>query len=405
MQIEMTSLIRQLAVSLDFVEAELFGIKTNHGKRLSLLCVNMARALRLSEEEIMTLSLLAPLHDNALTEFIASELGDDKKSLWKHCSAGQKNIENLCFPSSVKDIILYHHERPDGKGIFGKKDGEISVEAEILALADFVDLRFGLGHLSKNEIPAVLEFVGQNIGTQFFKSAADAFIKVFNENLLEQLKYENIEKSLGETSTEFYADLNNKNLIDLADFVMTIIDYKSKFTRKHSSQIANRAWLMAKFYNYNIDNCIKLYVSAAFHDLGKLTIPPHILEKAGSLTNEEFEIIKSHVFWTHELLKEIKGFEEICYIAAAHHEKFDGTGYPFGRKADELDFFSRLLAVIDIYQAISEERPYHPQRNHEDTMKIIFSMAQKGFIDEKIVKDIDIAMKPFSMKNVPDPIL
>jgi len=405
MQVEMTSLIHQLAIGLDFVEAELLGAQTNHGKRLSLLSSNMAKVLELPEAEIMTLSLLAPLHDNALTEYIAGELDSNNAEIWKHCKIGQDNIEKLRFPSPVKDIILYHHEFPDGTGVFGKKEGEISIEAEILALTDLIDLRFGLGQLPKGEIPAALEFVRENRGELFFTRAADAFIKIFNEKLLEQLYDTNIENSIKELSVEWYADLNNQDLMNLSKFVMEVIDYKSKFTRRHSSQIANRAWLMAKHYEYETDDCVKLYLSAAFHDLGKLTIPPQILEKEGILTDEEFEVIKSHVWWTHELLKDVKGFEKICYWAAAHHEKLDGTGYPFKRKAKELDFFARLLAVIDIYQAISEERPYHPQRSHEETMAIIYSMAEKGFIDTGIVEDIDVAMKPFSMKNVPKPVM
>lgn len=405
MKVEISSLVRQLAIGLDFVEYELFGAQTNHGKRLSMLSTSMAKALELPEAEITTLSLLAPLHDNALTEYIASELGNDKAGLWKHCKIGQENIENLQFPSSVKDIILYHHERPDGKGIFGKKAGELSVEAEILALTDFVDLRFGLGKMPKSKIPEVLEYVNKNRGGQFFERAADAFLKIFNEELLERISDENIEKSLDESRIEWYADLNNNDLINVSKFVIEIIDDKSKFTRKHSSQIANRSWLMAKFYGYGIDDSVQLYISAAFHDLGKLAIPIDILEKPGELTDEEFEIIKSHVLWTHKLLKEVKGFEKICYWAAAHHEKLDGTGYPFGRKADELDFFARLLAVIDIYQAVSEERPYHPQRNHEETMEIINFMAKKGFIDKGISEDIDVVMKPYSMKLIPEPVL
>ena len=162
---------------------------------------------------------------------------------------------------------------------------------------------------------------------------------------------------------------------------------------------------MAKYYNYSVDICVKLYLSAAFHDLGKLAIPPHILEKEGALTDEEFEIIKSHVLWTHNLLSEIKGFEEICYIAAAHHEKLDGTGYPHKKNADELDFNSRLLACIDIYQAVCEERPYHAARSHQETMPILYDMADKGKLDIRIVKDMDEVMAEYSLRDLPPPPL
>ena len=107
-------------------------------------------------------------------------------------------------------------------------------------------------------------------------------------------------------------------------------------------------------------------------------------------------IIKDHVRGTYELLKDIEGFEEICNWASNHHEKLDGSGYCFGKKADELDFISRLIACTDIYQAISEERPYHPARSHEDTMVILKDMAGKGFIDSDIVNDFDTAMVDYT---------
>jgi HD-GYP domain-containing protein (c-di-GMP phosphodiesterase class II) len=75
-----------------------------------------------------------------------------------------------------------------------------------------------------------------------------------------------------------------------------------------------------------------------------------------------------------------------------YHEKLDGSGYPFGKKAEELDFNSRLMACIDIYQAVSEERPYHPERDHQSTMKILHDMAEKGQVDAGIVKDMDKAL-------------
>ncbi|MDR0517489.1 MAG: hypothetical protein LBH25_10650, partial [Fibromonadaceae bacterium] len=71
--------------------------------------------------------------------------------------------------------------------------------------------------------------------------------------------------------------------------------------------------------------------------------------------------------------------------------KLNGSGYPFGKKAEELDFNSRLMTCLDIYQAVSEDRPYHSGRSHENTMQILYKMASNGEIDESIAKDMDIA--------------
>ena len=120
---------------------------------------------------------------------------------------------------------------------------------------------------------------------------------------------------------------------------------------------------------------------------------------------EFLHIIKDHVKGTDDLLNGVGGFEDIGRWASTHHEKLDGTGYHLGRDADGLDFVDRVLACTDIYQAVSEERPYHPRRSHEDTMPILWSMADKGFIDGEIVKDFDAVMAAFSGLDVPPPEL
>ncbi|WP_461249109.1 HD-GYP domain-containing protein, partial [Treponema sp. R6D11] len=100
---------------------------------------------------------------------------------------------------------------------------------------------------------------------------------------------------------------------------------------------------MGKHYGYEPQDLAELYLAASLHDLGKLAIPSAILEKPGKLTDEEFNVIKKHVYLTWELLNDVEGFETICRWASDHHEKLDGYGYSFGKKAVELDFNSRLL--------------------------------------------------------------
>jgi HD-GYP domain-containing protein (c-di-GMP phosphodiesterase class II) len=193
--------------------------------------------------------------------------------------------------------------------------------------------------------------------------------------------------------------------MDIADLTIRIIDYKSTFTRKHTAQIAARSWIMAEYYGYDHAMRSEIYFAAAMHDIGKLTIPSAILEKPGALTDEEFQIIKSHAYKTWEILKDIDGLERVCRWASNHHEKLDGTGYPFGKNAGSLDFPSRLIACLDIYQAVSEDRPYHAGRSHESTIAIMRDMAERNFIDGNIARDVDIVMRRYQGKDVPHPLI
>ena len=401
----MDSLIKVIGAALDLVESELLGASTNHGKRIAVLCAKMGEILGKSPQEITGLVTCALLHDNALTEYILSERlgGERDPAMKKHCEYGQRNVDALHLETNVRDFVLYHHERADGKGPFGTREAEIPMEAELISIADSIDVTHHLQRLGPEGLSTIRRYIADETGRRYSKTAAQAMLEVLDWPMLLSLKDDVIQETTASVFLPWVVDIETETMFGLADFMARIIDCKSVFTRRHSTQIANKAWFMGEYYHYNHEEKAKLYLAAALHDIGKLAIPPAILEKPDKLSDEEFSIIKGHVRLTWEMLKDIDGFKTICAWAADHHEKLDGSGYPFGKKGDEMDFNSRLMACIDIYQAVSEERPYHPGRSHGDTMAIMFKMAENGKIDGNIVKDMDIAMAPFDGKNFPPP--
>jgi len=403
----MDTLIKAIATALDAVEHELLGASTNHGKRIAVLCARMGKVLGKSPEEIASMANCALLHDNALTEFILAEKtgGQHDPAMKKHCEYGQRNVDTLAFKTNVTDLILYHHERADGKGPFGIKAGEGPVEAELIAIADSIDVGHHLQRLTPDKLPLIRHTIAAESGKRYSKTAAEAMLEILDWPTILSLRDNVIRETAEAAFIPWIADVDDEALLNLVGFITRIIDYKSVFTQKHSNQIANKAWFMGGYYKYENAERTQLYLAAALHDIGKLEVPTAILEKPGKLTDEEFVIIKGHASQTWELLKDIDGFETVCKWASNHHEKQNGLGYPFGKKASELDFNSRLMACIDIYQAVSEERPYHPARNHKDTMQILYQIADTGDIDKKIVDDISVALSSFDGMDLPNPDL
>jgi HD-GYP domain-containing protein (c-di-GMP phosphodiesterase class II) len=401
----MDSIIRAIVSSLDSVEHELAGASPNHGIRIAVLCSKMAKILGKSPDEITSLAICAMLHDNALTEYILAQRtgGHHDPVMKKHCEYGQRNVNELCFKTDVKDFILYHHERADGNGPFGIREGEGPLEAELIAIADSIDVAHHLQTLEPDDLSAVREIIAADTEKRFSKTAAQAMLEILDWPTILSLKDDVIRETADAAFIPWIVDMEAASIFGLAGFMARIIDYKSVFTQRHSTQIANKAWLMGRYYRYEPALRSELYLAAALHDVGKLEIPVTILEKPDKLTDNEFLIIKSHVRQTWELLKDIDGFQTISQWASNHHEKLNGRGYPFGKKADELDFNSRLITCLDIYQAVSEERPYHPGRNHAETMQILRTFADKGEIDGNIVNDINNALAAYDGKDVPAP--
>jgi HD-GYP domain-containing protein (c-di-GMP phosphodiesterase class II) len=401
----MDQLMESLSMALDVVEGELLGASTYHGKRIAVLVAAMCRHAKMDDRFLSAATFCALLHDNALTEYIDALKKGDPPSMRPHCQYGQRNAEMLPFESDIDGFILYHHEYADGSGAFGKKAGEYPFGAELIAIADMIDIDHHLATLSFDTLPDLRRQIVEDTGKRFTIRAAGAMLAILDEEILFLLRDDRIEETVQQSIPFTIVNLDNGAMMRLAEVTARIIDYKSTFTRKHTSQIANRAWLMSGYYGCNDTLRTKIYLAAALHDIGKLVTPVNILEKPGKLNEEEFTIIKKHVYHTWNLLRPIDGFEDICRWASEHHEKLDGSGYPFGKRREDLDFISRMLACIDIYQAVSEARPYHNPRDHQATMAILYGMAEKGFVDESIVKDMDLVMAEYSNQDIPSPAL
>ncbi|MDR2734751.1 MAG: HD domain-containing protein [Spirochaetota bacterium] len=397
--------MQALAQALDMVEISFLGASTHHGKRIAVLCAAMGRRLGMSEAAVADVITCALLHDNALTEYILLLEGreEDSEHFAAHCEIGQRNLDKLPFHENIAGFILYHHERADGRGLFRLSEGNFPLGAELIAAADMFDVEWHLGNVAADTLPKLRESIAADTGARFTHRAGGAMLDALDADMLASLRNEEITNTIRKAIPVWTMEMDNPALISIAELVSHIIDCKSAFTKIHSQQIANRAWLMAEFYGYDMAQKIQLYLAAALHDIGKMAIPSAVLEKPGALTKDEFEIIKTHAAHTRSVLGDLGGL--LTEWASNHHEKLDGSGYPLGTIAADLDFNSRLMTCLDIYQAVSEERPYHPRRSHAETMPILRDMADKGQIDPVIARDMDTVMAPWSGRDIDVPAL
>ena len=150
-----------------------------------------------------------------------------------------------------------------------------------------------------------------------------------------------------------------------------VIDMKDRYTNGHSTRVAKYTAILAKELGYDEDTVEKYYRIALLHDIGKIGVPPEVLNKAGKLTDEEFEIIKSHTSMGYDALKEITIMPELAIGAQAHHERPDGRGYPNHLKGDEIPRVAQIIAVADCFDAMYSNRPYRNRMNFEKVVSII----------------------------------
>ena len=188
--------------------------------------------------------------------------------------------------------------------------------------------------------------------------------------------------------------LNLEEFEKIAEIFSRIIDSKSKFTARHSKGISDLAYTISKHIGYPSEKCTKMQIAGLLHDIGKLATPSSILNKNGPLTKEEFSIIKAHVYYTSIILNKIEDIPEISEWASNHHEKLNGNGYPNKLEAKDLSEESRIMAVCDIYQALTEDRPYRKGLSIDEAIDIMNKMAENndicknalGYLKEIVLK-------------------
>ena len=166
-------------------------------------------------------------------------------------------------------------------------------------------------------------------------------------------------------------ELGDQTLDNICKAFSMIVDAKSPFTFNHSIGVADAAVAIANTMGLPRERVLFLRHSAFLHDLGKLGISNTILEKPAKLDNDEFQLVKRHPYHTWQILRTIPAFEEMSEVAGSHHEKLDGSGYFRGLGADRLPLESRILAVADVYDALSAKRPYRDSLPLEKVYEIM----------------------------------
>lgn len=392
MKVPLNELLYAISRALDFVEQELLGITSNHGKRVGYLAGQVCRAMGMNDSEIFDMAGLAMLHDNALTAYMLDAGPGELARLEgfaEHCIVGEKNAMAFPWTGDTAGVILYHHENWNGSGFNGMRGDEIPLRAIILRLADEMDLRLRMGDGRAGLKAEMCKHARTFSGALYSPRTVEALCDIATDDLVERLRDENIEDSLKNDVPSVRVNLSTEQMMKICGLFATIVDAKSPYTKSHSTGIAEKAAKMAEFYK--MDNELKdsLVIAAYLHDMGKLGTPRKILEKPGPLTDEEFCSMRLHAAMGEELLSGVHGLEEITLWCAAHHEKLNGSGYPHGFRASDIPFEARLISCCDIYQALTEDRPYRDGMNHAESMEIMRGMVAGGELDGGIVADIE----------------
>jgi len=180
--------------------------------------------------------------------------------------------------------------------------------------------------------------------------------------------------------------------IDMDDILMIsnlyrdLIDFKSPYTATHTTGVAECSSKLSELFGLAAIDIKNMKIAGNFHDIGKLLIPNSILEKPGKLTEQEYAIMRCHSYYTYKTLDSIGGLHKIAQWAGFHHERLDGSGYPFHLKCEEIDTGARIMAVSDVFTALMEDRPYRKGMDKNQIYRTVKPMADNNKLDKNIVE-------------------
>lgn len=184
-----------------------------------------------------------------------------------------------------------------------------------------------------------------------------------------------------ETIVDKFSLINVERQIRTIMHINISLDKKDYYTMRHSLHVRDMALEIAKKLNLSRREYKMLKLGCELHDVGKIHVPHEILNAPRSLTLEEHEFIKKHPIWSESYLIEITGMKSLAKIVRSHHEKYDGTGYPDGLKGEEIPFFSRIMAIADVYSALTMKRVYRDSMSYAEALRTMEGMKGSFFPD------------------------
>jgi putative two-component system response regulator len=163
------------------------------------------------------------------------------------------------------------------------------------------------------------------------------------------------------------------------------MDLRDRETEGHSHRVAEITVELARNFGMDEAGLVQVRRGALLHDMGKLGIPDHILHKPGALTDDEWDVMKKHPQFAYDMLYRIEYLRPAMDIPYCHHEKWDGTGYPRGLKGEGIPLSARLFAIVDVWDALTSDRPYRSAWTREDALAYIKDQSGKHF-DPEVVR-------------------
>ena len=380
--VNLGNLVLSLSDAMDLASPLLI----QHQQRTAFVVWEMGKAARLSNERLERIFIAALLHDIgafSLEEKISLR-NSEFENLEEHCIRGELLLNKVPWLKDSAKIIRFHHQEWQhwGESI----ENPVVFESQLLFLADYLERAIKREDYILHQHEDIISKIESLSGPSLHPQVVDLFISVsHSEEFWLDLVSPRLYSLLLNQGPFRKIEIDYSDISVIAELFRNLIDFRSRFTSTHSSGVAASASMLARIFGLTDAEIGLMEVAGNLHDLGKLAIPNSILDKPGGLTKEEMSVMKSHTYYTYLVINSIGGLKQIAEWAAYHHEKLDGSGYPFHCIASELSTGARIMMVADIFTALAEDRPYRKGMSKDGIVQIIKQFSDRSLLDTRIV--------------------
>ena len=350
-----------------------------HGEITGYLFYNILKAEGIyTERDLAEYTLIGMLHDLGMikTGYEGGIIQCERTNIWAHSIYGYLFLKNLSPVDDKAEIVLYHHLPYK---LHSQIKSRYMKVTEYLTLADKMAVFLRMGEDKAEQSIYMRQAQGELSAKalELFQIAQTRF------DVLRKLKTHAYQKELEALFDRIsFTERQKRSFLDMLIYA---IDFRSQPTVIHTMSTRTFALELGRLMRVPAADLQILYYGSLLHDIGKIAIPISILEAPRRLTEEEMRVMQGHVVMTDKILRGVMD-ERIVNVAAKHHEKLDGSGYPKGIGAADLSMLERIIAVADILSALYGKRSYKEAFPPEKIKEILLEDANQGKICIKVVQ-------------------